>query len=66
MAAPPDGARLKQARAQIMAFTERLVLENLASDYRRGRDPSETLQQLLRLQDLKKKMGIEGTSPFIR
>ncbi|MDO8575980.1 MAG: hypothetical protein Q7R90_01555 [bacterium] len=52
-------ARVVEARARISAFAERLVLENLVADYRRGRDPTDNINQLLKLQDLKRRMGIQ-------
>ncbi|TAL00088.1 MAG: hypothetical protein EPO08_14755 [Rhodospirillaceae bacterium] len=60
--APIDGARLQQARARILAFTERLVLENTAADYRRGRDPSDNLRQLIDLQTLKRRLEIQPSN----
>lgn len=56
-------ARLQEARARLAAFVERLTLENLAADYRRGRDPSANLEQLLKLQTLKRKLGIQPSNP---
>lgn len=52
-------ARVKEARAQLSAYVERLVLENLVADYRRGRDPTDNLNQLLNLQDLNRRLGIQ-------
>jgi hypothetical protein len=52
-------ARVEEARARLSAFAERLVLENLAADYRRGRDPTDNLGQLLALQALKRRLGIQ-------
>lgn len=52
-------ARVMDARVRLSAFTERLVLENLVVDYRRGRDPTDNINQLLKLQDLKRRMGIQ-------
>ena len=52
-------ARVMDARVRLSAFAERLVLENLVADYRRGRDPTDNLNQLLKLQDLKRRMGIQ-------
>ena len=53
-----QSARVRLARAKIAALAERTMLENLASDYRRGRDPSANLKQLLEFQDLKRRLGI--------
>lgn len=52
-------ARVVEARARLSAFAERLVLENLVADYRRGRDPTDNLKQLLELQGLKCRLGIQ-------
>lgn len=52
-------ARVMDARVRLSAFTERLVLENLVADYRRGRDLTDNINQLLKLQDLKRRMGIQ-------
>lgn len=52
-------ARVVETRARLSAFAERLVLENLVADYRRGRDPTDNINQLLKLQDLKRRMGIQ-------
>lgn len=54
-----QSARVKETRARLSALAERLVLENLAADYRRGRDPTSTLTQLLELQALKRRLGIQ-------
>lgn len=51
-------ARVVEARARLSAFAERLVLENLVADYRRGRDPTDNLKQLLELQALNCRLGI--------
>ena len=50
--------RINEARARLVSFTERLVLENIAADYRRGRDPSANVSQLLELHQIKSKFGI--------
>ncbi len=52
-------ARVMDARVRLSAFAERLVLESLVADYRRGRDPTDNINQLLKLQDLKRRMGIQ-------
>ncbi|MGO8754650.1 MAG: hypothetical protein ACLQHK_05410 [Gallionellaceae bacterium] len=52
-------ARVVEARAQLSAFAERLVLENLIADYRRGHDPTDNLNQLLHLQALNRRLGIQ-------
>ena len=52
-------ARVVEARARLSAFAERLVLENIAADYRRGRDPTDNLNQLVGLQALKRRLGIQ-------
>ena len=52
-------ARVREARAHLSAFVERLILENVAADYRRGRDPSDNLKQLLELQALKRRLGLQ-------
>jgi hypothetical protein len=58
-----DHARLMEARARVAAVLERMILENVAADYRRRRDPSDNLRQLLELQALKRRLGIQpGTS----
>ena len=54
-----DSARVRIARANLAAFGERLHLENLAADYRSGRDPSGNLKLLLEMQELKRKLGVE-------
>jgi hypothetical protein len=56
--APAPSARLMEARARIAAFTERLVLENIAADCRRGREPTTNINQLLELQAFKRRLGI--------
>jgi hypothetical protein len=63
--APLSSARLQSARANLIAFLERLALDSLANDYRRNRDPSKSLRQLLELQEQKCRLGLEGVSPFI-
>lgn len=50
--------RLQEARRRLAALTERLGLENLAHDYRHGNDPTTSLEQLVKLQELKKKLGV--------
>jgi len=50
--------RLREARINMLAFTERLLLENLAADYRRGRNPTKVLIDLVDLQASKEKAGI--------
>jgi len=57
--APIHSARVVEARARLSAFAERLGLENLAADYRRGRDPTGSLNQLLKLQALNRRLGIQ-------
>ncbi len=52
-------ARLMDARARLSAIAERLVLDSLVADYRRGRDPTDNLNQLLELQALNRRLGIE-------
>ncbi len=56
-------ARVVQARAQLYALTERWVLENLAADNRRGRDLTKNLNQLLELQALKVRLGLQQSQP---
>jgi hypothetical protein len=51
-------ARVVEVRARISAFVERLVLGNLVADYRRGRNSTDNLNQLLELQTLKRRLGI--------
>lgn len=50
-------ARLHDARARVVVTLERLMIDSVATDYRRGRDPSNSLRQLLDLQELKQQMG---------
>lgn len=57
--APINSARLQEARARLCAFIERLILESIANDYRRGRDPSDNLNQLLELQANKRRLGVQ-------
>ena len=61
--APPPSARVLQARAQLSAFVERSMLEDLAADYRRGRDPTVNLGRLIELQVLKRRLGIQPGEP---
>ena len=51
-------ARVMEARARLSAFVERMMLESIAADYQRGRDPSSNLKQLLELQTLKRRLGL--------
>jgi hypothetical protein len=52
-------ARVVEVRARPSEFAERLVLENLVADYRRGRDPTDNLNQLLKLQALNRRLGVQ-------
>ena len=55
-----QSARVQEARARLSAIAERLILQSVAADYRRGRDPSDNLKRLLDLQELKRRLGFQG------